>query len=472
MATLETNATVESLTAINGTKTRHHEWHLLASIGTFKQVNLLATTYIGLKSLMAIRTGKPLSASVIVNTAALLKEHDLSSEHLNALLHGTSPEQLLGQSWPRDLCGTWREVMRHYSADGTPPPPTTKERIAGQMLDATLHATASRRGGAPSHRTLSKSQLQQALDHIREGQEQQTLLGALGVLVCLTTFSVGVVADLRLKSRSLDASWLAQIDVETGLLSVDYSFIAHEAAVPIMGAIPASYICTRPLPKILTNDLRARAEKYPHAKTLKELYPNEAVPAHDSLVFACKDQIQPTWARLRRSMGTYLRKEGFDNFLASVMSGDFTHVPRSKLYYACATASEIATAFDRFYKLVGWSEPGFLPSQTIAFGCQVVPTMESLTALDQHWQGKVKDSHPGKHCSPDNLMKFHNNFMCWNAMRLSLLLALRESTEITLSAAVDEKHDRWIPIHDKHVPGDYGATPVPLTQWVALSNEV
>lgn len=284
--TLEANKTAESHSALGGTKTRHPEWHFFVCTGAKKQAHRLATVYVGLKSLLAMRAGKPISKSTIGNAEQLLKESDLTAAQIGALLHGVSPEQTLGQSWPRDLCRTWREAMRHFSSSGSPPPPSTKERIAGQILDAALHATASRRAGARSHRNLSKSQLHQALRQIGMGQEQDTLQGALGVLVCISTFSVDVVTDLRLKSNSMDASWWAQIDVEGGLLTVDYSLITHEASAPIVGAIPASYICTRPLPRKLAEQLRARAATYPHARTLRELFRDEAVPVHDSLVFA------------------------------------------------------------------------------------------------------------------------------------------------------------------------------------------
>lgn len=463
---LDANECAESLSAIGRTKVRHPEWHFLVTTGSKKRIHHLCALYIGLKTLLAIRTGKPLSSSTISNGEKLLKEEDLSVEQIQALLHGMTPEQSLGQSWPRDLCRTWRDVMRHFATDGSPPPPSAKERVAGQMLDAALHATASRRAGARSHRQFSKSQLHQSLTHIGMALEQDTLQGALGVLVCISTFSVDVVAEIRLKSNSLDAGWWAEIDIHNGTLTVDYSFIAHEASAPIVGAIPASYICTRPLPSKLVDSLRQRAALYPQARTLKELFPGETVPAHDSLVFASKDQIQPTWARLRRSIGTFLREAGMDNLLVSVVSGDFTHVPRSKLYYACVEADEVINAFVHFYGLAGWSEPTPMPKEALAFGCQVVPTIESLRLLDQYWRERVKDSQPGKHCSVVNLLTFHNNFMSWTAMRLSLLLALRESNELTVLADINERKDRWVPIHDKHVPGDNGAMPVPQTVWV------
>jgi hypothetical protein len=91
-----------------------------------------------------------------------------------------------------------------------------------------------------------------------------------------------------------------------------------------------------------------------------------------------------------------------------------------------------------------------------------------LIALDQHWKKQVQDSRPGKRSSTDNLIKFHNHFVCWTGMRLSLLLALRETTGLALCADIDERQDRWIPIHDKDVPGNHAAMPVPLTHWVKI----
>ncbi|MBK9574817.1 MAG: hypothetical protein IPO43_19980 [Rhodoferax sp.] len=316
--TLTATGAAESLGGVDRTKTRHPEWHFLVRIGSKRNVHRLATLYVGLKSLLAIRAAKSLSRSTIDNAEKLLKEDDLTEVQVHALLHGTSPEQILGQSWPRDLCRAWRDVTRHFCMDGDPPPASTKERIAAQILDAALHATTGVRAGARSHRQFSKSQLCKTFARVGVAQDQDTLLGALGVLVCLTTFSVDVVAELPLKSRSLDGSWLAEIDVQCGTVAVDYGFVTHEAAAPIAGAIPSSYICTRPLPTTLADHLRARLERYPDARALKELFPEEGVPAHDSLVFPCTDQIQPTWARLRRSTGTYLRESGVDNLLASV----------------------------------------------------------------------------------------------------------------------------------------------------------
>ena len=345
---LETNGRTEILSALDGTKTRNPEWHFCAHTGSTKKVHLLATLYVGLKSLQAIHNNKQLTNSTIAVAKQLLKEEDLSQIQIKALLHGTTPEEVLGQSWPRDLCRAWREVLRHFSTFEVPPPPSPNERIAGQMLDAALHATASRRAGARSHRQLSKSQLSNALDRIGREVAQDSIVGALGTIACITTFSVDVVAEIRISSNSIDPNWYVQLDVESGILIVDYAFINKDASTPIRGAIPSSYICPRPLPKTLVSNLRARFAKYPNANVLSELFPADTIPAPDRAIYPCTDQIQPTWARLRRVIGTWLREAGVDNLLSSVASGDFTHVPRSKMYYACIARDEITRAFEIF----------------------------------------------------------------------------------------------------------------------------
>jgi hypothetical protein len=179
------------------------------------------------------------------------------------------------------------------------------------------------------------------------------------------------------------------------------------------------------------------------------------------LLYACHDDIQPTWSRLRQSLAVMLRQGGTNSLHIFLLTGDMGHIPRSKLHYATVGTTELWKQFANLYQQCQWGEPVEIGNDLVGFGCQVVPTTDSLKTHDHMLLDLVEKSRPGNHCSIDLLYAHHNAFIRHAGWRLAILLALRESTAIDVRATITES-DLWLPLHDKITPNDHGAQPVPL----------
>jgi hypothetical protein len=453
-----------AVSELAGTKTRHPEWNWLAEIGRSSS-HLLAETYLGFQLLIAIDQTKRLKHSQVKRAKDLRKEEDVTEKELTIFIHGEMPDQFLGQSWALNLIRAWRIVLKAYSEDAEPPKPTSRERLASQMLSATMHGSTQVRAGALSHRQLSPRQHAEATTAIWRGICEDTLSGALGVMAVVSTFSVDVIAELPIQHSTLESDWEVTIDVEAGTLLVDYRSLVPEASKPLSSCVPSTFVSVRPLPLALSKNLRTRLLQYPEAQLLRDLYPTDPAPDPAGPIFRSPDGIQPTWGRLRNSTSRVLRHLGLDAFVVGAVTGDFTIVPRSKWYYSSISAGEIEHGFKALYASLGWGEPVAIEHK-LNFGCQVVPQEAAIKALDKQLVQDLQDAAPGRNTAAALLMKFHNCYMHLLGSRMSLLLALRETKEFNVLANFDQEEDDWIPIHDKNVPNDIGYMAVPTCNFL------
>lgn len=438
----------ESLQAARGLKSSYPGWSALCAAGAADHV--LAHTFLGLKVLKALHEEQPLGTTASSRFHTLLDGAHLTKEQVYSLLTEAPDTKEEEQGWVADLQRTYRRVVQAYLHNTTPPPGNGRSRVTGQLLDGVLSATAARRAGAGNHRELSPGQTSQALAHIEQGLANDTLIGCLGVLVAISGFTPDLLLATPLAGPARPDAADLYLDLEQGMLSIDHSGLVREAAMAQPGCMPASLICAKPLPFQLHQNLLKRHAQFPGSTTLADLYPETRCPASDDPVFQSQDMICPSWARYRNSLGSYLRNRGLDSLLAAVISGRFWHIPKSKLYYMSLRRDELLTGFDRFYALAGWGD-AVAPQAGPGFGSAVVPTIEAVKAHDLVLQQACADLQPGKHAGLARLIDHHNHFMQLIGFRLSCLLALRESAGIDVTAGVDEREHRWIPVYDKDV---------------------
>lgn len=454
---------VESPSSLNGKKTKSPVWYQLVKLSEKKQQTPQSMIYLGAAILLALHHKQRIPDRISRHLDEMDGEEPLTVTQLNFLLDGHLSEETIGSTWIHTLQRDWRNLLRHYS-DAPTPPPTKRGRIVGQILNTAIGGTTAHKAGASSHRQLSQRQMNRAIDFVRKEIERDTLLGALGLVVMATGFSVDLTAELDLLSALATSNWAAALCVQTGMLKIDYRIAVNEPARPLPGCEPSSFIRWIPLPENLHANLRNRLERYPSATTLRELFPEHEVPGHMDPLYPSHDDIQPTWARLRESMGVMLRQIGTNSLHVFLLTGDMGHIPRSKLHYATVGTAELWEQFSIVYEQCQWNAPVKVGSDLVGFGCQVVPTIETLKRHDQLLLDLVEKSRPGNHCNFELLYQFHNAFIRHAGWRLAMLLALRESAAIDLSAAISE-NDLWFPFHDKVTPHDRGAQPVPLAQF-------
>lgn len=460
--TMEQHEQSELAHALEGIKTKYPGWWMLARCSAHD--HHLARLYVGLKALLALHKQSQLTTTTARRFAALLNVDDIPAHELSTVL--VQSDSHLEQEWRPDLARAFSEVVRMYCDNPDPRPPTHPQRVRGQILDGVLSVSPAKRAGARDHRQLSSGQLSHAFRHISQQLEQDTLSGALGVLTSISGFTPDVVADLPLAKQGITPACMAYLDVQHGTLQVNYEALMPQAAAALSDCVPATTVFPKPLPARLADRLRYRWAAKPASLSLIELYPGETIPTGDAPVFPSRDAICPSWARWRNSCGTFLREQGMDNLLASALTGRFWHVPRSKLYYMALNLQELQHAIHAFYQLVGWG-PAVPLAEGAAFGCQVVPPVESIIAHDRRLLLACQDSHPGRHGGMERLLTFHNHYMRLTAFRLSALLALRETRGIAIIADCNERLDRWLPVHDKDVPGRNFPLPMPLASFIS-----
>ena len=102
------------------------------------------------------------------------------------------------------------------------------------------------------------------------------------------------------------------------------------------------------------------------------------------------------------------------------------------------------------------------PTPSDGFGCRVVPSQAKVLAADEYLRAQVALQYPGKNSQVEQLIEHHNLFTKLVGFRMSLLLALRERSQYSIVASIDETRDMWITIEDKSVPGMKGEMPVPM----------
>lgn len=449
---------------------KYPQWSVLAELAE-PDMPIGARIAAGVELLRAWKDRCEITKAATADLAAAIKDNPVSEVALRLLLDGLVSEADITASWHTRLRRSWRNVVLDYGEVGsTPPPSTFEDRARGQILASSEYASPSLRAGAADHRQLSRLQMKDTLAQIGSWIEGDDFRGTYGFVDCVTGFTIDLIPFIPLASPTAPSDWVAVIDVPAGLLKMDVSVLAQEAASASSTAVTASnFVNCKPIPKNLAAHLRARLSKNPAARCLSDLFPEATVLVARSPVIRCHDEIKPSWARLSRSTGTFIRNLGIDNLLACMISGAFGHIPRSKGYYACVEPEELLKATKRFYQAAGWQAPVEMPTDILAFGCRVVPTDAQIRSINRWWLQTTNTMMPAKHCGLAQVLEHHNRFMAQTGFRLALLFAMREQREYALCASVDERIDRWLSVHDKHVPGMSGPLPVPLTRFAALT---
>lgn len=446
--TMSRTGEIEPQSGVEGIKTRLPGWWTLAQCA--HPTPARALTYVGLRALVAWHQGVPLAGTV--------------ADRFTHILRAGDDPSALPQDCHNDLERAHREVVRLFCPGPTPPEgPGT--RVTAQLLDGVLAATPRRRAGARNHRELSRGQLEEAFAHIGQGLEHDSFAGALGALVCITGFTPEVVAGISLGSARPAPGEAAWLDPAAGILYLDHAVLLREAATARPGCRASGTVCAKPLPWKLAALLQQRHQARPQASCIAALFPEDPLPQSAAPVYLSKDMISPSWARLRNAVGTYLREQGMDNLMASIVCGRLWHIPQSKLFYATAQVAEIQQAFARFYRAAGWGEAAQLPLWMPGFGCQAVPTLDAVVEQDRALQQACEAAHPGQHSHVARLLEHHNRYMRLTGFRLSLLLALRETQAVGITADMHEDRDRWIAVHDKDVHGRDYPLPMPLARF-------
>jgi hypothetical protein len=464
---LAASGTHELLAPLPGLKGRYPAWAAFASLeSTHEAALLLAGTELLNKW---HEESAHLSDAIAYDIGKASRAEGPPPDALASLLSGGGEDDFI-EPWAARLRRDWRLVLKEFSDGLTPPAINALDRIRGQILASATHPRFQKRAGASDHRQLSKLQTDVCLKQISSWIKQGDYRGTVGFFVCCTGLSVELIPGIPILRADSPGSWLVAIDLNDSHLKTDLAILTTEAAQPTLeGTVPSSYILAKPMPEMIATQLRSRLQRFPEARCLRDLYPDFPTIDTTTSVVDLHGEIKPSWARARSSTGTFLRNLGINNLLACLVSGDFGHMPRSKLYYASVSAIEIRSACESFYNAAGWGSAASVAMHPLNFGCQVVPEDAQVREVDRLLQEHLTTSAPGKHCSIHKLLAHHNRYMALTGFRLSMLFAIRELKVIPITANIDETRDLWISIEDKTVNGFNGPLPVPMTALATLS---
>jgi hypothetical protein len=377
-----------------------------------------------------------------------------------------------------DLPKWFKRAERNYHkfcqsfqiAPPPPPPKPTFEEIANARYRALVAHPAYRlRAAILDNTCLNIFHLANLFDGKVDTPHEPDLLEVLLWLSGFSGLAFQWIKDTPLASPTL-VNWRAFIDLEAGILWRDFIGIAPDSAKPIRQSqtVPASYSAPLPLPKDVLAFLRVRALQNTKAKTVGDLLPELADIASTHSIFKSRNAMKPTWARWVRTTGCYLRQAGIDSLLVSILTGNFGHCAKSKIYYCAVSSEEIWKASMTAYKLLRFAPPAPMPTGLVAFGSSVVPTLESVREYDFHFVAHMEGLRVMGKATPTQVVEFHNAYVRALAFRLMCLLGLRSCTAFDLLAWIDEALDDTVIINDKTTGDKPGGLPVIICDHVRL----
>jgi hypothetical protein len=352
-----------------------------------------------------------------------------------------------------------------------PPPPTLQERAMAQWKAHAAYPNFKHRAGVLDKTAMSELQVIHAC-HVgmSSGFTDRPSFMATLWFAGFSGLNFGTIGDIPLRGPDC-SEWVICIDIETGLLLRDFSCLAPKLAKANRSehCIPATFTLATPIPKQVLALLKKRLLNFPTAVTLSDLIPEILHILSTQLLYPTTGDILPTWARWARTVGRYMRRQGIDSLLASLVSGNFGNSGKSKLHYCCVSSEEIWVVCATIYKLLNFGEPVTMPAGLLHFGSAIVPHLDHVAKIDQANLILLEGLRPQGKCSTKSVLQFHKAYVLALAFQICCLLGLREANPLSLRASLDEFIDTSIDVDDKSTPGRPGALPVILIEHLKAS---
>lgn len=385
----------------------------------------------------------------------ILRDQSLRTLSVSELMQVSCADKALSEPhWLRQHRRNQIEFLAIFELD--PPKDPQKKDLQDQALASLIHSSyrpdCGQREAVLTRHCLSKAQvctvtnlglsrsLPDALDH--------------QFALWLTAFSNIPLELLRsIPIGSSDANTTVYLDLEVGFLRRDATELTKISSDSHRRTgTPGNFLCDTPLPINIHNHLKARAKLMPLAQVLCDLVPTLASIRPDTPLYSSLAGFNPSFAKYRNTAGILLRQEGIDSLLVSIMTANFGHAAKSKLYYAQVDDQEMRNALRDAYRLLGFDAPVHLSSHVGYFGTALAASMEAVKAADQFNRERIKALQPSRNCTDvEVLLEFHNYYTKSVALRDAAALALRTTSKLALPTG-----SVW-PVGDKIVGGHEGA---------------
>ena len=424
---------------IRKTLTSYPQWRLLSTAGN-PELDASAFQFgAGVELALALVNDREMAKSWAKAFGSDLTELLNTPADLQAALFDS--ENPLRTAWSKRLKENLAEFAQAF--ENAPPPPgrqrTFDERVQENWRSKAAFATHAARAAVLDERCLSVSQFHQAMQQRFDSLDKQDEYRAVIYFVGFSGLSPNLIGDIPINQQTGEQSVIEIEFSDAGVTLVrDYECLAHDAAKPLhIDGIPASTVLRTPLPQNIATYLRRQLSKYPDARCLKALLPQLTCLNSRDAIYNTNEQPTPSWAKLRPTLGRILRQECMDSLQVAVLTADFCHTARSKVYYCTLRQHEVNAAAAQAYRILGFDVPSETPTTSVAFGSKVTPTVQLIQAADEYLMQKSQKLRPGRNCNRTKLLCFHNAYSHAVAFRLMVLCALRETAEIPLPAAGD-----------------------------------
>jgi hypothetical protein len=379
--------------------------------------------------------------------------------------------------WHSQFYKFWLEFHREFSA--VPLPPETEldidQATKSNLIGRAGFPSARRRAAILDSTCLSRDQIQAALRHdgrgvFRSAEEYQFALWLTGTSGAPVECAHKIHIWLDERCSDPNEDWTILIDGDAMLMKRDYSPLAKgAAAAKKSGSDESSFINSTYIPdrffQVLRNGSRAKGRC-----TLGEVIPGLRQIKSEGVLYPTLCEFKPTWARWARSLGTLALQEGDDAFLAASLFGDFGLCAKSKVFYACVSASEAFNYQSKVYERLGWEAPTERSISALGFGSRVVPSLSELCTANTLILHRTEELRPPRRRSVESLVAFHNQVALAFAFRWMLRLSLRSAGSLPLYADILSS-DLTVDIQEKSSQGRVGGMAAPLTREFHLELE-
>ena len=403
---------VEDLSAgIRKTLTSYPQWRLLAAAGNLDLDGSAFQFGAGVELALALLNEREMAKGWTNTFGADQSELLLTPSDLQAALFRS--ESPLRSEWSKRLKDNLADFAQAF--ENAPPPPgrqrTFDERVQENWRSKAAFATHAARAAVLDERCLSVSQFHKAMQQRFDSTVEKDEYLAAIYFVGFCGLSPNLIGEIPISQQTGEQSVIEIEFSDAGVTLVrDYECLAHDAAKPLhIDGIPASTVLRTPLPQNIATCLRRQLSSYPDARHLKALLPQFTNLNSRDPIYSTIEEPTPSWAKLRPTLGRILRQQGMDSLQVALLTADFCHTAKSKVYYCTLRQSEVNAVAAQAYRILGFDVPSETPTTSVAFGSKVTPTVQLIQAADEYLMQKAQKLRPGRNCSRAKMLCFHNN---------------------------------------------------------------
>ncbi len=434
---------------------QHPAWRVLNVAGQLDSSKFNALLFLlGVHLLVAINEGDQVMSERFCDLLRRdLTLRNMSAQELQDVSHSIKGDEK--PSWAYRFAREWRAFVLLYESDPQAHlmPLQFNEIVHGQLNNHAVYALRGKREAVLTDRCTSESQLHMALSN--QLRLPFTHLLDQKLVLWLVLFSGLTFDHLSAIPTDINEQSL-HVDVKRGCLHRSLRTLAlDQPDTTLLEAEPAGLTCKIPLPRNLHQYLLTLYRLGPVVETMGDLIPALTIIKSHDLVYPSLSSLRPSWARLKNAGGNYLRQQGMDSLLTAVLTGDFGHTMKSKLYYCNVNASEIHDAAALAYQLLGFDSPVALTDEPVSLGSPLVPTRSAIVKAAKYNSEAIILSRPSRRVrTVAGLIDFHNIYTLSVALRICFALALRNTSCVILPGG------SIVVITEKAIGGREGGMPV------------